>query len=244
MSRLATVRRAVRSKSTATAPRSLSAPVRRSHRRPHRPGVSPLPVWQRHAKRALDVVAAGLGLLLLLPLFVLVGLAITLEDRGPALFLQRRVGLGGRVFLCPKFRSMVVDADAMKAGLQALNEHKEGVTFKIKRDPRITRVGRFLRRSSIDELPQLWCVLVGDMSLVGPRPAVPSEVARYTREQRQRLAVKPGLTCYWQVQGRGDVPFEQQVQMDTRYIAEQSLWLDLRLLLMTIPAVLSARGAY
>jgi lipopolysaccharide/colanic/teichoic acid biosynthesis glycosyltransferase len=203
-----------------------------------------MPEWQRHAKRALDITVAGLGLLALLPLFVLVALAITLEDRGPVLFLQRRVGLRGRVFLFPKFRSMVINAHAMKAGIAGLTENKDGVTVRIKRDPRITRIGRFLRRSSIDELPQLWCVLVGDMSLVGPRPAVPIEVARYTREQRERLAVKPGLTCYWQVQGRSDVPFEKQVELDRRYIAEQSLWLDLRLLLATIPAVLSARGAY
>lgn len=248
MTRLTTARSAARSaakfKLSSAAPRSLSGRASRSHRRPHRPLASALPEWQRRAKRTIDIVAAGLGLLVLLPLFALVALAITLEDRGPVLFLQRRVGLNGRVFRCPKFRSMVINADAMKASLAALNEHKEGVTFKIKRDPRITRVGRFLRRSSIDELPQLWCVLVGDMSLVGPRPAVPSEVVRYTREQRRRLAVTPGLTCYWQVQGRGDVPFDKQVELDTRYIAEQSLWLDLRLLVMTVPAVLSARGAY
>lgn len=196
------------------------------------------------AKRALDVVGAALGLLLLLPLFLLVALAIKIQDGGPVFFSQQRVGRGGRLFACPKFRSMVTDAESLREQLQAHNEHGDGITFKIRRDPRITAIGRIIRKTSIDELPQLWCVLAGQMSLVGPRPALPAEVARYRAADLMRLAVKPGLTCFWQVQGRGDLPFEQQVQLDIRYIEQRSLRLDLWLLFATVPAVLAGRGAY
>jgi lipopolysaccharide/colanic/teichoic acid biosynthesis glycosyltransferase len=150
----------------------------------------------------------------------------------------------GREFPFPKFRSMVTDADARKQELTALNQHGDGITFKIKKDPRVTWIGRFMRKFSIDELPQLWCVLTGDMALVGPRPPVPSEVAQYTLADRRRLDTKPGLTCIWQVSGRADIPFEQQVELDVKYIESQSIWLDIKLLLKTIPAVLSGRGAY
>lgn len=196
-------------------------------------------------KRWMDVVLVVPVLLMALPLFVMVALAIKLTDRGPVLFWQERVGQKGRVFAFPKFRSMVVNAEAVREKLMASNQHGEqGVTFKMKRDPRITRVGRVIRRTSIDELPQLWCVLRGDMSLVGPRPPLVKEVERYTLNDRQRLSAVPGLTCIWQVSGRSEVPFPEQVRMDVEYIKEQSLWADIKLLLATLPAVIRGRGAY
>jgi lipopolysaccharide/colanic/teichoic acid biosynthesis glycosyltransferase len=198
----------------------------------------------RTLKRLLDVVGALTGLLLLSPLFLVVFVAIRWHDRGPVLFVQKRVGQWGREFACPKFRTMVPHAEALKLQLLARNDHKDGVTFKMKQDPRITPVGRWLRKTSMDELPQLWTVLVGNMSLVGPRPPVPQEVEKYTLAQRRRLDVKPGLTCFWQVEGRGDLPFMQQVQMDIRYVDSQSVWLDIWLILKTIPAVLQGKGAY
>jgi exopolysaccharide biosynthesis polyprenyl glycosylphosphotransferase len=195
-------------------------------------------------KRTIDVIGAGIGLLLLSPLFLVVAVLIKLDSPGPVLFAQTRVGRQGRLFRCWKLRSMFIDAEARKAELLAANEMQGGTTFKMKRDPRITRVGRFIRKASIDELPQLWNVLTGDMSLVGPRPPVPQEVAEYTPHQRQRLAVTPGITCIWQVSGRSDIPFEQQVELDLEYISKRSLTFDIRLLLSTVPAVLFARGAY
>jgi lipopolysaccharide/colanic/teichoic acid biosynthesis glycosyltransferase len=195
-------------------------------------------------KRSLDVVVSVLALLALAPLLALVALAIKLTDGGAVLFWQSRVGRHGREFRFPKFRSMVADAEARKAALAAVNSHgAKGVTFKMKGDPRITRIGRVIRRLSIDELPQLWLVLTGDMSLVGPRPPVPSEVARYTLEDRRRLEVTPGLTCIWQVSGRSEIPFERQVGLDVEYIESRSFLLDLRLLARTVPAVLAGRGA-
>ncbi len=196
------------------------------------------------AKRALDALATGLGLLLLAPLFAVVAIAIRLDSPGPVLFSQTRVGKNGKTFRCWKFRSMYVDAEARKAALMAENEMAGGVIFKMKHDPRITRVGRFIRKASIDELPQLWNVFIGDMSLVGPRPAVPSEVDQYTPYERQRLAVKPGITCFWQVSGRSNLPFDEQVRLDIHYANVRSLWVDITLLLRTVPAVLFARGAY
>lgn len=196
-------------------------------------------------KRALDVLAVLAALVVLLPLFALVALAIWLHDRGPVLFWQERVGLHGRIFKFPKFRSMCVNAEAVRAALMANNEHgSQGVTFKMKRDPRITPIGRLIRRTSIDELPQLWCVLCGDMSLVGPRPPLVSEVARYSLLERQRLSVTPGLTCIWQVSGRSEIPFPQQVRMDIDYIQHRSLAADVKLLAKTVPAVVRGRGAY
>jgi lipopolysaccharide/colanic/teichoic acid biosynthesis glycosyltransferase len=196
------------------------------------------------AKRCLDASLAALGLLALLPLFPLLALAIRIDSKGPVLFSQTRVGQGGREFRCWKLRSMYVDAEARKQELIEQNEMAGGVTFKMKRDPRITRIGRFIRKASIDEFPQLWNVLIGDMSLVGPRPAVPGEVAKYTPYERGRLAVKPGITCLWQVSGRSDLPFEQQVALDIDYARRRSIGLDIDILLRTIPAVLFARGAY
>ena len=195
-------------------------------------------------KRAMDFSLAGIGLLVLLPLFLLLALVIRLDSRGPVLFSQTRVGKGGREFRCWKFRSMYVDAEARKAELETENEMAGGVTFKMKCDPRITRVGRFIRKASIDELPQLWNVVTGDMSLVGPRPAIPREVAQYTPYERGRLDVKPGITCFWQVSGRSDLPFDEQVRLDIEYAKVRSLKVDVELLLRTIPAVLFARGAY
>lgn len=197
----------------------------------------------RIVKRALDIVVSAVALALLSPLLGLLALWIR-RDGGPVLYWQTRVGLDGREFPFPKLRSMVVDADALKDQLLAHNDHHDSVTFKMRNDPRVTPVGRILRRFSLDELPQFWCVLKGDMSLVGPRPPVPREVAVYTLADRQRLTVAPGLTCIWQVQGRGEVPFEQQVIMDRDYIFRPSLGQDVRLLLKTIPAVLGGRGAF
>jgi exopolysaccharide biosynthesis polyprenyl glycosylphosphotransferase len=196
------------------------------------------------AKRALDVTATGLGLIVLAPLLALVALAIRADSPGPVLFSQTRVGKNGEPFRCWKFRSMYVDAEERKAALMADNEMTGGVIFKMKRDPRITAIGRFIRKASIDELPQLWNVFVGDMSLVGPRPAVPSEVAQYTPYERLRLRVKPGITCFWQVSGRSNLPFDEQVRLDLHYARVRSFAVDITLLLRTVPAVLFARGAY
>lgn len=195
-------------------------------------------------KRAMDCIGAGIGLLVLSPLFAVMALLIKLESAGPVLFSQTRIGKDGVEFRCWKFRSMFQDAEQRKQELMQQNEMAGGVTFKMKHDPRVTRVGRFIRKASIDELPQLWNVFNGDMSLVGPRPPVPQEVAQYTAHERQRLAVKPGITCIWQVSGRSDIPFNEQVLMDIEYIRSRSLWLDISLLLRTIPAVLLARGSY
>jgi lipopolysaccharide/colanic/teichoic acid biosynthesis glycosyltransferase len=178
-------------------------------------------------------------------LLLIIALLIRLEDGGPVLFWQARVGRYGCEFPFPKFRSMVVDADRRHTEVAHLNQHGvQGVTFKHVHDPRITRIGRFIRRTSIDELPQLWCVLKGDMALVGPRPPLPREVARYTQADRDRLVVKPGLTCIWQVSGRSEIPFPKQVALDVDYIRERSLWLDLKLLSKTVPAIIRGRGAY
>ena len=194
-------------------------------------------------KRAFDIVASAAALVLLAPLMALVATAIKLESPGPAFYTQVRLGRNGRPFRFAKFRSMVLAADEMREQLGELNE-VSGPVFKIRHDPRITRVGRIVRKLSIDELPQLWHVLCGDMSLVGPRPPTPEEVRDYKPWQRERLAVTPGLTCIWQVSGRSDVPFERWVEMDIDYVRTRTLLLDLKILLLTIPAVLSGRGAY
>ncbi len=198
----------------------------------------------RLLKRGFDIAVASTMFLLLLPLFTAVAACIKFTDGGPVLFWQKRVGLWGREFDFPKFRSMVMNAEQLKDSLLAHSEHADQRTFKMKRDPRITWIGRIIRKLSIDELPQVWSVLKGDMSLVGPRPPVPREVALYSLEDRRRLEITPGLTCIWQVSGRGDIPFPEQVQLDVQYIESQSLWLDIKLLFKTVPAVLSGRGAY
>jgi lipopolysaccharide/colanic/teichoic acid biosynthesis glycosyltransferase len=200
--------------------------------------VRPLPMW----KRVFDIVGASLGLLLLAPLLAIVALAIKLTSSGPAIFYQKRSGLGGNEFWMLKFRSMVADAEARKRQLLPLNE-QDGPAFKIKEDPRITRLGRFLRRTSIDELPQLWNVIRGEMSLVGPRPLPCDETTACRGWLRRRLEVTPGLTCFWQVQGRSTVSFAEWVRLDLQYIRCRSPWADLKLLLQTLPAVFSRRGA-
>jgi lipopolysaccharide/colanic/teichoic acid biosynthesis glycosyltransferase len=194
-------------------------------------------------KRSLDVVLASAALFCLFPVFLIVAVAIYLEDPGPIFYFQERVGKNGTHFKFFKFRSMVRNADEIKAQLAARNE-AVGPIFKMKNDPRITRVGRFIRRYSLDELPQLMNVLRGDMSLVGPRPHLPKEVAVYTPRQADRLKVQPGLLCFREVFGRSKMDFEQWVELDLLYIEHRSLWTDLRILLRTIPAVVSAEGAY
>jgi len=195
-------------------------------------------------KRLLDIAASAVLLVLLSPLFLGVAVAIRRDSPGPVFFQQIRVGRWGKLFPMWKFRSMYIDAEARKQALQAMNEMDGGVLFKMKNDPRITRVGRVIRKASIDELPQLWNVFQGDMSLVGPRPALPSEVDQYSLAERRRLEVIPGITCIWQVSGRSDIPFDKQVGLDVEYIESQSFWLDVKLLLLTVPAVVLGRGAY
>jgi exopolysaccharide biosynthesis polyprenyl glycosylphosphotransferase len=194
-------------------------------------------------KRALDLTLGGLLLIVLSPLLLVVALLVKLTSHGPVLFVQKRVGKDGRPFSMLKFRSMCRDALERRAEHEALNLHT-GPIFKAKDDPRVTRVGRFIRRLSIDEIPQLLNVLWGDMSLVGPRPCLPEEFARYDSRERQKILVKPGLTCIWQVSGRSDVGFDRWVEMDLSYISSWSFWLDLKLLFLTFPAVFSRRGAY
>lgn len=197
----------------------------------------------RHVKRGLDLVLATLALMLAAPMMLLAILAIKLDSPGPVLFRQKRVGQWGRLFSCYKFRSMYVDAEQRLQTLLAQNE-ADGPVFKMKRDPRITRVGRIIRKLSIDELPQLLNVLKGDMSLVGPRPAIEHEVARYTFEQSRRLHAIPGITGLQQVSGRSDLDFQRWIELDLQYIAERSVWKDIEILVKTIPAVIRARGAY
>ncbi len=194
-------------------------------------------------KRVFDILLSGLAIILLSPL--LLGLAIAVRsDGGPAIYSQRRVGKNGKRFRIYKFRSMCVNADSpeMLAKLAAMNE-MDGPAFKIKNDPRITKVGRFIRRTSMDELPQLFNIFVGDMTIVGPRPPLESEVRQYTEYQMQRLQVKQGLTCYWQCSGRNNINFDEWVELDLKYIRERSLWTDIKILFRTIPAVLSGDGA-
>lgn len=194
-------------------------------------------------KRLFDLAASLLGLLFLLPLFPFIVLLIRLETPGPVFFRQLRVGRNGRLFTCYKFRSMAVDAERQKEELSHLNE-ATGAAFKIKNDPRITGVGRFLRRSSLDEFPQLMNVLRGEMSIVGPRPQIPPEVAEYTPDQACRLLVVPGLTCLWQVSGRSHLEFDEWMALDLEYVRTQSLKTDLMILLRTLPAVIERKGAY
>ncbi len=197
---------------------------------------------QSGLKRLFDIVASGAALVVLSPLLLTVALVIKVTSKGPVLFRQERVGLYGRTFSMLKFRSMVVNAEEIKALLAARNE-QSGPVFKMKNDPRVTAVGRFIRKYSIDELPQLVNVLRGDMSVVGPRPPISSEVVRYEAWQRRRLSVRPGLTCVWQVSGRNQISFEQWMLLDMQYIDHWSLAHDLQLILKTAPVVLTGRGA-
>ena len=197
---------------------------------------------QMAMKRLFDIIASALALWLLMPLFLLVAALIRLTSRGPIFFKQPRAGLHGRAFNMLKFRSMVVDAEERKAALLAANE-QTGPVFKMKHDPRVTGIGRFIRKYSIDELPQLINVLRGDMSVVGPRPPVPHEVARYEAWQRRRLSVRPGLTCIWQVSGRNQISFEDWMYLDMQYIDHWSLARDFNLIFRTVPVVITGRGA-
>ena len=194
-------------------------------------------------KRAIDILLSIILLILLSPIFLLTALCIKMEDRGELFYSQTRVGKWGKFFTMYKFRSMCLNAEQRKNEILNMNE-TGGVIFKMKKDPRITRTGTVIRKLSIDELPQLWNVFKGDMSLVGPRPPVPEEVEQYQYLERKRLNVVPGITCIWQVSGRSNIKFKQQVQMDVEYIENQSIMNDIKLLLKTIPAVLSGKGAY
>ena len=198
--------------------------------------------WQELFKKVMDIVFSGFGLVVASPLLLLIALGIKLTSKGPVFFVQERVGLNGRIFKMYKFRSMVQDAEELKKKLAHLNE-MSGPVFKIKDDPRVTPIGRFLRKTSLDELPQLWNVFRQEMSLVGPRPPLPSEVNLYDPKHRKRLSVKPGLTCIWQVSGRNDVDFDQWMEMDAEYVDNWSLALDMKILAQTVPVVLGRKGA-
>jgi exopolysaccharide biosynthesis polyprenyl glycosylphosphotransferase len=193
-------------------------------------------------KQAVDLIGATVALVLTAPLMLVTAVAIKLESPGPIMFGQTRCGLNGRLFRMYKFRTMVNGAEKRRHDLADLNE-MSGPVFKIKNDPRVTRVGRFLRKTSIDELPQLINILSGEMSLVGPRPPLPSEVARYQPWQHRRLSVKPGITCLWQVNGRNRIDFEKWMKLDLEYIDHWSLWQDVKILARTVPAVLRTNGA-
>jgi exopolysaccharide biosynthesis polyprenyl glycosylphosphotransferase len=199
------------------------------------------------AKRAMDLVGSACGLILLAPLLVLVGLLVKLESRGPVLFRQRRMGLGGRVFWCLKFRTMVTDAEQRLRELEARNESAGGVLFKIKNDPRITPLGRFLRRTSLDELPQLWNVLMGEMSLVGPRPLQLRDSEKLAdldpEGYARRLSVLPGVTGPWQVAGRSNMDSYRMLRLDLDYVENWSIAIDLEILARTVVVVLACRGA-
>jgi exopolysaccharide biosynthesis polyprenyl glycosylphosphotransferase len=205
--------------------------------------VQPRPRISLILKRVFDILGSALGLIVLSPVLVVIAVAVRTTSRGPSLFVQDRCGLKGKVFRFYKFRTMVVDAEQRRAEVEHLNEMC-GPAFKIRRDPRITGLGAVLRRSSLDELPQLWNVLKGDMSLVGPRPPLPDEVERYNSRQAQRLSVPPGITGLWQVSGRSLIPdFETWLALDLDYARRWSLWLDTKILVKTVVVVASGRGA-
>lgn len=200
--------------------------------------------FDRALARGMDMIGSGAGLLVLSPLLLGTALAIRLESKGPSLYRQIRVGENGAEFEIFKFRSMRTDGPSQAELSKQKHDRDDGVTFKLKSDPRITKVGQFIRKFSIDELPQLWNVLKGDMSLVGPRPALPVEVAKYSSVERRRLRGKPGITCFWQIMGRADLAFDRQVVLDVAYLQKRNIWMDIAILLRTPMAVLTARGAY
>jgi len=199
--------------------------------------------YLRFGKRTIDLIGALVALVVLSPVMLLVALIVKLGSRGPVFYRSSRIGKNGRPFTFLKFRSMVDGADRARTQLTHLNE-VDGPVFKISRDPRVTRIGRLLRITSVDEIPQFFNVLKGDMSLVGPRPPIPEEVEQYEPWQLRRLDVKPGITCLWQISGRSTLSFREWMRLDLEYIKHRSFWLDLRILLRTIPAVLSREGAY
>jgi exopolysaccharide biosynthesis polyprenyl glycosylphosphotransferase len=195
-------------------------------------------------KRLIDILGALFGLILLSPLFLIISIIIKLDDSsGTVFFKQKRIGKDGKEFYMYKFRSMVANAEELKTSLLDKNE-ANGPVFKIKDDPRVTKIGKFIRRTSIDELPQLINVLKGEMSLVGPRPPLPEEVKQYGTYERQRLSVIPGLTCYWQVSGRSNIGFDEWVRLDIKYINERNLWVDIKLILKTVLVLFGSKGAY
>lgn len=194
-------------------------------------------------KRLIDVVCSFLGVLVLSPLFIIIAIIIKTTSKGPVFFSQKRVGKNGKEFDMYKFRSMVVNAEELKEKLVAQNE-MSGPMFKMKDDPRVTKVGKFIRKTSIDELPQLWNVLKGDMSLVGPRPSLPKEVAQFEDWMYRRLEVKPGLTCYWQVSGRNNIDFEDWMKLDIRYVEERSTWIDIKLIFKTVGVLFGDKNAH
>ncbi|CUO25385.1 MULTISPECIES: sugar transferase [Clostridium] len=194
-------------------------------------------------KRIIDITISGLALIILIPLFLVVAILIKVESPGKVIFSQDRVGKDGEIFRMYKFRSMVANAEELKRKLILENE-ATGPMFKIKNDPRITKIGRFLRRTSIDELPQLFNVLKGDMSLVGPRPSLPEEVEKFDPWMLRRLDVKPGLTCYWQVMGRNSISFEEWMKLDVKYVNERTLWIDIRLIFKTFFVLFGDTNAY
>ena len=183
-------------------------------------------------KRVLDILCSTVGLIVLSPILLVVSILIKLESKGPIIFSQKRVGINGKEFNMYKFRSMVINAEELKEKLAEKNE-MSGPMFKIKDDPRITKVGKFIRKTSIDEVPQLFNVLKGEMSLVGPRPSLPNEVKEFEPWMLKRLDVKPGLTCYWQVMGRNNIDFENWMKLDVNYVSERSFWLDIKLIFKT-----------
>lgn len=194
-------------------------------------------------KRIIDITISGLALIILIPLFLVVAILIKVESTGRVIFPQDRVGKDGEIFKMYKFRSMVANAEELKRKLILENE-ATGPMFKIKNDPRITTIGRFLRRTSIDELPQLFNVLKGEMSLVGPRPSLPEEVEKFDLWMLRRLDVKPGLTCYWQVMGRNSIEFEEWMKLDVKYVNERTLWIDIKLIFKTFSVLLGDNNAY
>ena len=194
-------------------------------------------------KRIIDIVASFTGLILLSPLILIVSMLIKLESKGEVIFKQKRVGLNGKEFYMYKFRSMVINAEELKEQLESQNE-MSGPMFKIKDDPRITKVGKFIRKTSIDELPQLINVIKGDMSLVGPRPSLPKEVKKFEQWMMERLEVKPGLTCIWQISGRNNIDFEDWMKLDISYVEDRNLWIDIKLIFKTVGVLFGDKNAH
>lgn len=198
----------------------------------------------KFSKRVLDIGISIFLLFILSPIFIATALIIKLTDYGPVLYWQKRVGLKGKLFYFPKFRSMIVDAESQKKAILQDSHHTSSITFKMKNDPRVTTIGKIIRKLSIDELPQFFCVIKGDMTLIGPRPCLPKEAFQYSVKERLRLEGKPGLSCIWQISGRADIPFDQQFLMDLDYLNNRSLFLDMKILCLTVPAVIFGKGAY
>lgn len=193
-------------------------------------------------KRIIDIVGSAFGIIILSPIMIIIAVLIELESKGSIIFSQERVGKDGKLFKMYKFRSMIENAEELLDNLKDKNE-MSGPMFKIKDDPRITRVGKFIRKTSIDELPQLFNVLKGEMSLVGPRPNLPREVEKFTDFQKQKLLAKPGLTCYWQVMGRNNIDFEDWMKLDVKYIKERSIWIDMKLIFKTFFVLFGDKNA-